>query len=187
MYDGCVCVCVCVCVEGNCRKELRSLHSRRFLVCSGSRNKTPRTGWLEWQTFISDSSGDQKSQIKVWASLVPGWLEDSHLVIVISCGLSSVNTLRKHSRVSFYCIALFYFRHRSWLYLASFFLWLCLVFVAACRLSLVATSGATLHCSVQASHCSGFSCGKAKALEHVGSVVVAHRFSWPKVCGIFLD
>ena len=95
-----VCVCLCVCVEGNCRKELRSLHSRRFLVCSGSRNKTPRTGWLEWQTFISDSSGDQKSQIKVWASLVPGWLEDSHLVIVISCGLSSVNTLRKHSRVS---------------------------------------------------------------------------------------
>lgn len=66
---GCVfvhemfCVCmmgVCVCVEGNCRKKLRSLHSRRFLVCSGSHNKTPQTGWLKWQTFISDSSGDQE-------------------------------------------------------------------------------------------------------------------------------
>lgn len=56
MYDGCV----CVCVEGNCRKKLRSLHSRRFLVCSGSHNKTPQTGWLKWQTFISDSSGDRE-------------------------------------------------------------------------------------------------------------------------------
>ena len=32
-----------------------------------------------------------KSQIKVWAGSVPGWLEDSHLVTVISCGLSSVH------------------------------------------------------------------------------------------------
>ena len=73
IYMGCIvcvfvhemfCVCmmgVCVCVEGNCRKKLRSLlHSRRFLVCSGGHYKIPQTGWLKWQTSISDSSGDRE-------------------------------------------------------------------------------------------------------------------------------
>ena len=38
-----------------------------------------------------------------------------------------------------------------------------------------------------ASHCGGFSCYRAQALGHAGSLVVAHRFSCPEACGIFLD
>ena len=34
--------------------------------------------------------------------------------------------------------------------------------------SLVLVSGVILHCSVQTSHCSGFSCYGAQALEHAG-------------------
>ena len=53
-----------------------------------------------------------------------------------------------------------YFFH--WFLFICFFLfvylWLCWVFAAVCRLSLVAASGATLRCGAQAFHCSGFSC-----------------------------
>ena len=47
------------------------------------------------------------------------------------------------------------------------------VFASACRLSLVVASGATLRCSVQASHGGGFSCCGAQALGTWASVVVA--------------
>ena len=46
-----------------------------------------------------------------------------------------------------------------------FFFWLRWVFVAAHGLSLVAARGATLSCGAQASHCGGFSCCGARALE----------------------
>ena len=42
-------------------------------------------------------------------------------------------------------------------------------------------------CGVWASHCGGFSCCRASALGHVGSVVAAHRLSWPTAHGIFPD
>ena len=42
-------------------------------------------------------------------------------------------------------------------------------------------------CSAWASHCSGFSCWRARALECMGSLVVAHGLSCPMTCGIFLD
>ena len=48
------------------------------------------------------------------------------------------------------------------------------MFVAACGLSLVAESGGTLCCGVQASHCGGFSFYGAQALGSQASVVVAH-------------
>ena len=68
-------------------------------------------------------------------------------------------------------------------------------------------TGATLHCGAWASHCSGFSCGRAWALsvrasvvaEHAGSAVVACRLqstgsvvvtnglSCSPACGIFPD
>ena len=51
------------------------------------------------------------------------------------------------------------------------------VFVAACGLSLVVVSGATLRCGAQASHCGGFSCCGARALGSRASVVVAHGLS----------
>ena len=35
-------------------------------------------------------------------------------------------------------------------------------------------------CGMQASHCGGFSCCRARALEPVGSAVVAHRLSCPE-------
>ena len=38
-----------------------------------------------------------------------------------------------------------------------------------------------------ASHCSSFSCCGAWALQHVGSVIVAHGLWCPKACGIFPD
>ena len=59
--------------------------------------------------------------------------------------------------------------------------------------------GLLFSCSAQASHCSGFSCCGAWALRarasvsvaprlwSTGSVVVAHRLSCSKVCGIFPD
>ena len=46
--------------------------------------------------------------------------------------------------------------------------------------------GATLHCSAQASHCSGLSCG-TQALGMQASVVVEHGLSCPKACRILLD
>ena len=52
------------------------------------------------------------------------------------------------------------------------YLWLCWVFIAAWGLSLVAVSGATLHCGAQASRCGGFSCCGARALGMRASVVV---------------
>ena len=51
------------------------------------------------------------------------------------------------------------------------------VFVAKHGLSLVAVIGATLRCSAQASHCSGFSCCKAQALGTWASVIVARELS----------
>ena len=42
-------------------------------------------------------------------------------------------------------------------------------------LSLVVVSGVTLHCSVQASHCGGFSCCGEQALGMQASVVVELR------------
>ena len=53
------------------------------------------------------------------------------------------------------------------------YFWLCWVFIAVHRLSLVAASGATLHCGARASHCGGFSCCRARALGAQASVVVA--------------
>ena len=58
-----------------------------------------------------------------------------------------------------------------------FYFWLLWAFVAAHRLSLVAASGATLHCGAQASHCSGFSYCGARALGARASVVVARGLS----------
>ena len=42
-------------------------------------------------------------------------------------------------------------------------------------------------CGVWASHCSSFSCCGAQALRHTGSVVVAHKLSFPMASGIFLE
>ena len=60
--------------------------------------------------------------------------------------------------------------------MSLFFFWLHWVFVAVHELSLVAVSGGTLHYSVRASHCGGFSCG-ARALGARASVVVARGLS----------
>ena len=67
----------------------------------------------------------------------------------------------------------FLFFFKKFIYLFIYF-WLHWVFVAAHGLSLVATNGATLHCSVRASHCGGFSYCGARALGAQASVVVAH-------------
>ena len=43
--------------------------------------------------------------------------------------------------------------------------------------------GLLFSCSMRASHCGGFSCCRAWALTHVGSVVVLHWLSCPMACG----
>ena len=48
------------------------------------------------------------------------------------------------------------------------YFWLSWVFVAALRLPLVVASGGCSSCGVRASHCSGFSCCRARALGHHG-------------------
>ena len=58
-----------------------------------------------------------------------------------------------------------------------FIFWLRWVFVAAHGLSLVVARGATLRYGVQASHCGGFSCCRARALGARASVVVARGLS----------
>ena len=68
-----------------------------------------------------------------------------------------------------------------------FFFWLHWVFVAVCRLPLVAVSGATLCCGARASHCGDFSCCGAWALGMRASVVVVHRLICSTACGIFPD
>ena len=50
------------------------------------------------------------------------------------------------------------------MYLFIYF-WLPWVFVAACRLSLAVARGAALRCGAQASHCGGFMCCGAQALQ----------------------
>ena len=45
----------------------------------------------------------------------------------------------------------------------------------------------TLELWWQASQCGGFSCCRARALEHTGSAVVAHGLSCPLVCGILVS
>ena len=70
-----------------------------------------------------------------------------------------------------------------------FYLWLHWVFIALCSLSLGVARGATLCCSVWASHCSGFSYCRAHALDMGASVVVVHRFSncGPRAHGLQLE
>ena len=55
------------------------------------------------------------------------------------------------------------------------FLFLAALGLRCCaQASLVVVSGATLHCGVQASHCGGFSCCRARALGARASAVVTH-------------
>ena len=57
------------------------------------------------------------------------------------------------------------------------YFWLRWVFIAACGLSPVAASGATLCCGARASHSGGFFCYRAPALGTWASVVVARGLS----------
>ena len=61
----------------------------------------------------------------------------------------------------------------SFFFFLIYYFWLCWVFVAACRLSLVAAAGATLPCGARASHCGGLSCSGAWALGARASLVAA--------------
>ena len=49
--------------------------------------------------------------------------------------------------------------------------------ITSVRFSLVAASGAALHCGAQVSHCSGVSCCQAQALGAQASVVAARELS----------
>ena len=81
---------------------------------------------------------------------------------------------------------IFFFNFKN-LFILFIYFWLCWVFVAARRLSLVAVSGAALCSGERASHCGGFSCCRAWALGLRASVVVARGLSCSTACGIFLD
>ena len=76
---------------------------------------------------------------------------------------------------------------------------LCGVLVAVRAFLQLWKEGATLHCGVWVSHCSGFSCCRVLAVGHVGSIViapglqskglilVANELSCSEACGIILD
>ena len=89
---------------------------------------------------------------------------------------------------------LFFFNEFIYLFMAALGLHCCTqAFLQLWR------AGATLHCGARASHCSGFSCGGARALgarasvvvvrglQSTGSVVVAHRLSCSTAREIFPD
>jgi len=72
-------------------------------------------------------------------------------------------------------------------FLFTYYFWLWWVFIATCKPSLVAVNRAYTLVQCRASHCSGFSCWRARALECAGSVAVAHGLSCPMICAIFPD
>ena len=70
--------------------------------------------------------------------------------------------------------------------------WTLLIFVIPCLIFIVLSCAGSLllcrlfsGCGAQASHCSGFSCSGAQALDILSSGVVAHELSCPVACGIF--
>ena len=71
------------------------------------------------------------------------------------------------------CLQVFFF--------ISYLFWLCWVFIAVCRLSLVE---ATLHCGARASHCGGLCC-RAQTLGAGASVGAARGLSCSEANGIF--
>ena len=81
-----------------------------------------------------------------------------------------------HTTLSFFTYLFIYLSIYLSIYLFIYF-WLCWVFVAARGLSVIAASGATLHCGAQASPHGGLSCCRAWALGTWASVVVAHGLS----------
>ena len=97
------------------------------------------------------------------------------------------------SRVYVYCLAGFEIKYLDYVILGissvtAFFFFLNnnlkFLFIFGCAgscccsgFSLVAASGATLRCIVQASYCNGFFCQGAQGQEHEASVVMAFRLS----------
>ena len=63
----------------------------------------------------------------------------------------------------------------------------CWVLVVARTFSGCSESGLLSNCGARASHCGGFSCCRARALDTQASVVVAHGFTCPVSCGILPD
>ena len=65
-----------------------------------------------------------------------------------------------------------------------------LIFIFGCTGSSIAVQafggerGLLSSCGAQALHCGGFSCCRAQALEHSGSVVGAHRLSCSSTCRV---
>ena len=125
-------------------------------------------------------------------SSIPGL----YLLDVSSTPLTPILTTKHGSRLcqcphlrttgSEQCLALinvnsFFFFNNKFIY----YFWLRGVFVAAHGLSLVVASGGYSSSGAWASHCSGFSCCRARALGTRASVVVAHGLSCSAACGIF--
>ena len=72
-------------------------------------------------------------------------------------------------------------------YLFNYLFWVALGPCCFTRASSSCESGLLSACGSRASHCSDFSCCRAQALGHAGSVVVVCRLSGSKGRGIFLD
>ena len=119
---------------------------------------------VDWMSHISSGSDSTYGTI-CW-----------HLVDTLKFSILKRKILVKLFYIfKFFSINLFIFGH-----VGSF---------AACGLSLVAASRAILHCGARASHCSGFSCCRARTIGAQASVVAAcglsscgsqaleHRFS----------
>ena len=92
-------------------------------------------------------------------------------------GFLSTAPPRKSPSYLFYFILFYFLLFFKINLFICFYFWLCWVFLAVHRLSLVWLAGATLDCGAWASRCRGFSCCRARALGVWDSVVVAHGLS----------
>ena len=79
-----------------------------------------------------------------------------------------------HSQFIIFFCSSFIFSYINWLFHIN---WLFCIFITACRFSQLQQVGATLCCSVQASHCGGFCSYRAQTLGVRVSVVAAHGLS----------
>ena len=78
------------------------------------------------------------------------------------------------------CIYIYNFIH-------FIYFWLCWIFVAAQAFLQLWQAGATLQLQCAGSRACGLSSSSSWALEHMGSVVVAHGPSCSEACGTFQD
>ena len=142
--------------------------------------------WGTWGLYwreVENEAFKEKLQIKIWWNCIFRVRKKSQEII-------NFHNLTNSTKSRCYIISNFPFLVLLFFFFCFFFLFAVYEFSLFCKIIylfiyfslrsvFVAAHGAeaTLGCSAQASHCSGFSCCGARALGTRASVVVAHRLS----------